>query len=177
MYKLPKGGTTDAEREILRKLRVWIAALAVACLVGGVGLGALLAGRPAVAQNEAQIARAPEALSASFVEIARRVESAVVNIDTVSQAEIGSDAEEDDDADSSSLPNNPLMDMFRQRMQQRMRRLRAASGAASSSIRKDLSSRINTSSKAQHASPSNCRRASNCAGASSGWTKRRTSRW
>ena len=122
MYKLPKGGTTDAEREILRKLRVWIAALAVACLVGGVGLGALLAGRPAVAQNEAQIARAPEALSASFVEIARRVESAVVNIDTVSQSEIGSDAEEDDDADSSSLPNNPLMDMFRQRMQQRMRR-------------------------------------------------------
>ncbi len=122
MYKLPKGGTTDAEQVILRKLRVWIAALAVACLVGGIGLGALLTGRPAVAQNEAQIARAPEALSASFVEIARRVESAVVNIDTVSQSEIGGDSDEDDDADSSSLPNNPLMDMFRQQMQQRLRR-------------------------------------------------------
>nr|MBA2341114.1 trypsin-like peptidase domain-containing protein [Pyrinomonadaceae bacterium] len=61
---------------------------------------------------------------ASFVEIARRVEPAVVNIDTVSQSEIGSDSE-DEDGDSSSnntSPGNPLMDMFRQQMQQRMRR-------------------------------------------------------
>ncbi|MBA2339511.1 MAG: hypothetical protein H0V88_03880, partial [Pyrinomonadaceae bacterium] len=79
MFKFPKGGTTSAEQEILRKLRVWIVASAVACLATGILIGALVAGRPAVAQNEAQIARAPEALSASFVEIARRVEPAVVN--------------------------------------------------------------------------------------------------
>ncbi|MGH9901630.1 MAG: hypothetical protein ACRD68_07440, partial [Pyrinomonadaceae bacterium] len=84
MLEMPKGQTTDAERAILRKLRVWIAALAVACLVAGIGIGAMLSGRPTIAQSEAQIARAPEALSASFAEIARRVEPAVVNIDTVS---------------------------------------------------------------------------------------------
>ncbi len=91
MLRLPEGGTTDAEKAILHKLRVWIAALAVACLVFGMGLGALLAGRSfVVAQNDGQmkeqIARAPEALSASFAEIARRVEPAVVNIDTVTAA-------------------------------------------------------------------------------------------
>lgn len=88
MLRLPEGGTTDADKVILRKLRVWIAALAIACLVCGMGVGAMLAGRSsAVAQNDGQtreqIARAPEALSASFAEIARRVEPAVVNIDTV----------------------------------------------------------------------------------------------
>ena len=94
MLNLPKGRTTDAERAMLRRLKVWIAALAAACLVVGVGLGALLSSRMTVAQGGAagllggsspqQIARAPEALSASFAEIARRVEPAVVNIDTVS---------------------------------------------------------------------------------------------
>src|SRR5687767_15832321 len=86
MFELINEQTSDAERTLLRKLRVWIAALAVACLVTGVGVGAMLAGRPAVAQNEVQIARAPEALSASFAEIARRVEPAVVNIDTLTAA-------------------------------------------------------------------------------------------
>src|SRR4028119_1423157 len=92
MYQLPQGQTNEAERAILRRLRVWIAALALACLVVGVGVGAMLAGRPAVAQNEtqraAQNARAPEALSASFAEIAQRVEPAVVNIDTVSEPQV-----------------------------------------------------------------------------------------
>jgi S1-C subfamily serine protease len=48
----------------------------------GIGIGAMLSGRPTVAQPDMQIARAPEALSASFAEIARRVEPAVVNIET-----------------------------------------------------------------------------------------------
>ncbi|MCA1574515.1 MAG: hypothetical protein LC770_08265 [Acidobacteria bacterium] len=78
MFELPKDQTTVLEWVILRKLRVWIAALAIACLVAGIGIGAMLSGQPTVAQNEAQIARAPEALSASFAEIARRVEPAVV---------------------------------------------------------------------------------------------------
>ncbi|HJU53487.1 MAG TPA: trypsin-like peptidase domain-containing protein, partial [Pyrinomonadaceae bacterium] len=115
MYELPKDQMNGSERAILRKLRVWIVALAVACLAVGIGLGAILTGRPAVAQNEmvAGTARAPEALSASFAEIARRVEPAVVNIDTVTAApEI---AERDDDTEDKDDPaaNNPLLDMLR----------------------------------------------------------------
>ncbi|HJR07549.1 MAG TPA: Do family serine endopeptidase [Pyrinomonadaceae bacterium] len=136
MYQLPQGQTNEAERAILRRLRVWIAALALACLVVGAGVGAMLAGRPAVAQNEsqraAQNARAPEALSASFAEIAQRVEPAVVNIDTVSAPTVaergtnphgggsGNSNNDDDDADSKDGANeNPLMEMFRRQMPQR----------------------------------------------------------
>src|ERR1041384_3991408 len=52
MFDLSKSSTTDQERNILRKLRVWIAALAVACLLAGIGIGAMLSGRPAIAQPE-----------------------------------------------------------------------------------------------------------------------------
>jgi serine protease Do len=105
----PSGNhTTEQERKILRKLRIWIAALAVSCLVAGIGIGAMLSGRTTVAQNDLQIARAPEALSASFAEIARRVEPAVVNIETTqAQLEI---SEKDEDKEDES---NPLLDMFR----------------------------------------------------------------
>ncbi|MCA1566879.1 MAG: Do family serine endopeptidase [Acidobacteria bacterium] len=135
MYQLPQGQTNEAERAILRRLRVWIAALALACLVVGVGVGAMLAGRSAVAQNDsqrmAQNARAPEALSASFAEIAQRVEPAVVNIDTVSAPQVAergagngngngnsnSDDEDSDEKDGGG--DNPLMEMFRRQMPQR----------------------------------------------------------
>src|SRR5690242_1487717 len=110
MFDVSKDRATAQERAILRKLRVWIAALAVACLVAGIGIGAMLSGHTIVAQNEAQIARAPEALSASFAEIARRVEPAVVNIETTQATPEISD--KDDDKDDSST-NNPLLDMFR----------------------------------------------------------------
>src|SRR5437667_8841748 len=104
--------TNEAEALVLTKLRVWIAALAVVCVLTGMGIGAILAGRPAVAQNELQSAvRAPEALSASFVEIARRVEPAVVNIDTL-QASTDL-AETDNDDKSDRTPSNPLYDMLR----------------------------------------------------------------
>ncbi|HYG09548.1 MAG TPA: trypsin-like peptidase domain-containing protein, partial [Pyrinomonadaceae bacterium] len=133
MYQLPQGQTNEAERAILRRLRVWIAALALACLVVGIGVGAMLAGRPAVAQNDtqraAQNARAPEALSASFAEIAQRVEPAVVNIDTVSAPQVaergagsGNDNSNNDDDDSDEKDgsgDNPLMEMFRRQMPQR----------------------------------------------------------
>ncbi|HLM58201.1 MAG TPA: Do family serine endopeptidase [Pyrinomonadaceae bacterium] len=127
MLQIPKGQTTEGERAILRKLRVWIAALAAACLLVGVGIGAMLSQRRAFALDEgaaaptaAQIARAPEALSASFAEIARRVEPAVVNIDTVSApkeqlAGKGKGAEEDDDEAESG--ENPLLDMLRRHAQ------------------------------------------------------------
>ena len=109
MFEGSKNNTTEQERTILRKLRVWIAALAIASLLAGIGIGAMLTGRTIVAQPEMQIARAPEALSASFAEIARRVEPAVVNIETTQkQLEV---AEKDDDKEDST--NNPLLDMFR----------------------------------------------------------------
>ena len=113
MYELPKDQMTNTERAILRRLRVWIIALGVVCLVAGIGIGAMLSGRPAGAQNDtqAQIARTPEALSASFAEIAKRVEPAVVNIDTVTAAPEMAERDEDEKDDPSS--SNPLLDMFR----------------------------------------------------------------
>src|SRR5215204_6177671 len=109
MFDVSKN-STDQERTILRKLRVWIAALAVACLLGGIGIGAMLSGRPTAAQPEMAIARTPEALSASFAEIARRVEPAVVNIETT-QAQLEVTEKDEDKEDQST--NNPLLDMFR----------------------------------------------------------------
>lgn len=108
MFDASGNHTTEQERKLLKKLRIWIAALAVGCLVAGIGIGAMLSGRPTIAQNDLQIARAPEALSASFAEIARRVEPAVVNIETT-QAQLEVSDKDDDDKDES----NPLLDMFR----------------------------------------------------------------
>ena len=119
MFDVSKNRATDQERAILRKLRVWIAALALACLVGGIGIGAMLSGRTIVAQNELQIARAPEALSASFAEIARRVEPAVVNIETT-QAQIETTEKEEDKEDESE--KNPLFDMFRRQQPRKPQR-------------------------------------------------------
>ena len=48
------------------------------CLAGGIGIGAMLSGKTTIAQPDLQIARAPEELSASFAEIARRVDRRVV---------------------------------------------------------------------------------------------------
>jgi serine protease Do len=118
MFQVSKDRTTDQERAILRKLRVWIAALAVACLVAGIGIGAMLSGRTIVAQNDLQVSRAPEALSASFAEIARRVEPAVVNIETTQQQiEVSEKDEDKEDQDS----NNPLLDMFRRQQRKPQR--------------------------------------------------------
>lgn len=112
--------TTDVESTMLRKLRVWIAALAAVCVLTGAGIGAILAGRPAGAQDQINAAaRGPEALSASFVEIARHVEPAVVNIDTVQAT---SDVAETDNEDKTErTPNNPLYDMFRRQPPRPMR--------------------------------------------------------
>src|SRR6185436_11212143 len=74
-------------------------------------IGAMLSGRTTVAQNQVQVARAPEALSASFAEIAKRVEPAVVNIETMTAATETADKDTEDKDDQSS--NNPLLDMFR----------------------------------------------------------------
>src|ERR1041384_5837329 len=112
MFDLAKDQTTVNERIILRKLRVWIVALGAACLLAGVGIGAMLSGRPTVAQSDLQIARAPEALSASFAEIARRVEPAVVNIETL-QPSTDIELSDKDNEDKDDSASNPLLDMFR----------------------------------------------------------------
>jgi serine protease Do len=119
MLQIPKGHTTEAERAILRHLRVWIAALAAGCLVVGVAVGAMLSRTSALAGEgeqpavPASVARAPEALSASFAEIARRVEPAVVNIDTVSAAPQVADKDGDDEDGEEGGADNPLLDMLR----------------------------------------------------------------
>src|SRR5436190_960722 len=108
--------TTDAENIVLRKLRGWIVAMGVVCVLAGVGIGAILAGRPAVAQDGSQAAaRGPEALSASFVEIARRVEPAVVNIDTLQSSPDVAESDNEDKADRT--PGNPLYDLLRRQPQ------------------------------------------------------------
>lgn len=111
MFDVSNNNHSSQERAILRKLRVWIAALAIACLVAGIGIGAMLSGQPTVAQTDLQIARAPEALSASFAEIARRVEPAVVNIETLQPTVEVSERDNEDKEDTAK--NNPLLDMFR----------------------------------------------------------------
>src|ERR1051325_4222095 len=110
--------TTDAEQSILKKLRVWIAALAVVCVLTGIGIGAILAGRTAVAQDQLQLAaRGPDALSASFVEIARHVEPAVVNIDTLQATAVIAE----NDEDKADKTPKPLTDMFRRQPPRPMR--------------------------------------------------------
>src|SRR5881398_1250067 len=107
--------TSEVETAMLRKLRMWIAALGAVCLLTGIGIGAILAGRPAVAQEELQAAaRAPEALSASFVEVARRVEPAVVNIDTLQAS--NDVAESDNDDKSDRTPKSPLDELYRRQL-------------------------------------------------------------
>jgi serine protease Do len=108
--------TTNAESKVLRQLRVWIVAMGVVCVLTGVGIGAILAGRTAVAQDGSlAAARGPEALSASFVEIARRVEPAVVNIDTLqSSPDV---AESDNEDKTERTPGNPLYDLLRRQPQ------------------------------------------------------------
>ncbi len=118
MFDFSNDNTSAQERTLLRKLRVWIAALGVARLLAGIGIGAMLSGRPTIAQNEAQIARAPEALSASFAEIARRVEPAVVNIETLQTASDVVADKDDEDQKEDQSSNNPLLDMFRRQQRQ-----------------------------------------------------------
>src|SRR5947209_20025616 len=119
MLQIPKGQAAEAERAILRRLRGWIAALAAACVVVGVSIGAMLSRTRVNALDDptpasaAQIARAPEALSASFAEIARRVEPSVVNIDTVSAAPQVADKDGNDEDNDNSDSDNPLLDMLR----------------------------------------------------------------
>jgi serine protease Do len=70
------------EKRILQKLAVFILVLSVGLLTVGGFLGYLLAERKAKATLAPDSALAAEYLSASFAEVAKTVEPAVVNIDT-----------------------------------------------------------------------------------------------
>src|SRR3989442_5479195 len=107
--------TSDAETAILRKLRMWIVALAAVCLLTGIGIGAILAGRPAVGKEDitAEV-RAPEAILASLVEVARRVEPSVGNIDTLQAS--NDVAESDNDDKSDRTPKSPLDELYRRQL-------------------------------------------------------------
>ncbi|HEV7644313.1 MAG TPA: trypsin-like peptidase domain-containing protein [Pyrinomonadaceae bacterium] len=70
------------EKRIVQKLAVFILVLSVGLLTAGGFLGYLLAGRSAKATEAPESALTAEYLSASFAEVAKSVEPAVVNIDT-----------------------------------------------------------------------------------------------
>ena len=73
----------ELEEKISRRLRVWMLGFAAVCLVSGITFGLLLGSHLTItAEDAANMSIAPETLSASFAEVARRVEPAVVNIDT-----------------------------------------------------------------------------------------------
>src|SRR5882724_2442524 len=111
MLDASKVSATVDERIILRKLRIWIVTVGIVCLVAGLAIGAMLSGRPTAAQNDALKAQVQEVSSLPFVEIARRVEPAVVNIDTL---QASNDLPESDNEDKSDrTPSNPLYDMLR----------------------------------------------------------------
>lgn len=73
-------------QNIFCRLNIVIATSIFSCLLIGASLGFLLAGQSATAELKPDFAVAPEALSASFAEVARQVEPAVVNIDTKQNA-------------------------------------------------------------------------------------------
>ncbi|MEP6923726.1 MAG: Do family serine endopeptidase [Pyrinomonadaceae bacterium] len=77
------------EAKIIRLWRVWFLSLACICLVcGGAIAGFIVAERNVAAEKTINSSVTPESLSASFAEVARRVEPAVVNIDTKTNAEL-----------------------------------------------------------------------------------------
>jgi serine protease Do len=84
MLRFDKDLESDLERRITRKLFLLISVALLAVLSAGVGLGLIISERRASAVEEPVYAT-PEAMSANFVEVAKSVEPAVVNIDTKSK--------------------------------------------------------------------------------------------
>jgi len=115
MSESSKEQVNNTEQVILRKLKIYIIASAAFCLITGVAIGAIFSGRISFASNETATStvRTPEALSATFAEIAKQVEPAVVNIDTKmgGQEEASNELEEN----KEKIPKE-LLDLFRQRL-------------------------------------------------------------
>lgn len=72
------------ERNLMRKIFVYFSVTTVICLTVGIGIGFLISGTKTSA-NEPNNFNAPESMSISFAEVAKKVEPAVVNIDTKSK--------------------------------------------------------------------------------------------
>lgn len=114
MSEFSKEKLTGTEIVILRKLKIWLVIGVFCCLSLGVVAGALLTNRSATssAQNDSgQVSvKGAESLSATFAEITKRVEPAVVNIDTKMAADIAANG----GIDEEKLPKE-LQELFRQR--------------------------------------------------------------
>lgn len=81
MSKPAEDSSSKIEQKILRKVFVLLSVFTVFALAGGIGIGLLISERRAIA-GETPNAAAAEAISSSFSDVAKRVEPAVVNIDT-----------------------------------------------------------------------------------------------
>ena len=73
------------EQNVFRKMFVLFSVITVVCLGVGIGMGFLFFGQKTTAETPENVRLAPEILSASFAEVAKQVEPAVVNIDTKSK--------------------------------------------------------------------------------------------
>lgn len=112
MFRPREESISVGDQAIVKRLRWYIAALAVCCLLVGAGLGLAFSGMPSRAQDTVK-SHASEAPNLPFVDIAKRVEPAVVSIDTKTAAtEV---AEADEDGAPEKTPGDSLYDMFRQR--------------------------------------------------------------
>jgi serine protease Do len=89
------------ERKLMRKIFVFLSVTIIFCLSFGIGIGFLLSGNKTSA-NEPTNLNVPESMSISFAEVAKRVEPAVVNIDTKSKVP--------DEALKSEKPGNSTQD-------------------------------------------------------------------
>lgn len=73
----------NIEQKVLRKIFVYLTVTTVVCLTIGISIGLLISNKTSA--NEPKVLNAPESMSISFAEVAKRVEPAVVNIDTKSK--------------------------------------------------------------------------------------------
>lgn len=102
----------ELENETFRRLRGYILGLGAVCVLSGAGIGFLVGVEKTTAEKTADFAAAPETLSASFAEVAKRVEPAVVNIDTKTNApEIDVKTTPKNDKDKED--DNPILENFR----------------------------------------------------------------
>jgi serine protease Do len=116
MFNPAEENVREFEQRVYRRVRGFVFSLAAVCALIGAGFGFFIAGRTINAEPPVNsAAAAPDALSASFAEISRNVEPAVVNIDTKTNApEIAvkptpkSNKNEDDDS--------PISEYFRRQL-------------------------------------------------------------
>lgn len=122
MFESPKDHRAEKknemEKELFRRLRGYILGLVAVCVLSGAGIGFLIGVERTTAEKTANLAAAPDTLSASFAEVAKQVEPAVVNIDTKTNApEIDVKTAPKSDKDKSD--DNPILEYFRRQLPQR----------------------------------------------------------